>query len=455
MLKIAVLLKFYKGEISLFDASAYECALTVPDAEVTLVAMAPESCKEPLRQLTRLGAKRAILISDTVYAGSDTLATSKVLAKALKELTPDIVLSGRQSMDGDTAQVPSQVATFLGYNLITNAMEFNLAEIKTRIGTRKVDLPSVISVERIKTLRFPSLRSKPICVEVWNNSVLKLPLNECGALGSPTRVLKVYDKNPTTRKCKFISLSELPFVIKESLNKPKVKIELNTSQNKLDKIFIVGDWLDEIASTLAKEVVKIDSEDPTQIASEIKRLNAKRVLFNASIKNRTIAPCVSALLNTGLAADCIGVETDGKNMFVYRPASSDSVVAKIGFNCDVEMATVRTVLQTDNDLIFSVGYGAKDFVSDIKKMAEKFGAELTASRKVVDNGILEYERQVGLTGKIVSPKVYVAFGISGAVQHTVGMENSTTVIAINNDKNAKIFDYADYGVTEDIKNVKL
>ena len=66
-----------------------------------------------------------------------------------------------------------------------------------------------------------------------------------------------------------------------------------------------------------------------------------------------------------------------------------------------------------------------------------------------------YQSQVGLTGKIVRPKVYVAFGISGAVQHIVGMENSGTVIAINTDKDANIFDYADYGVTEDIKNVEL
>ena len=66
---------------------------------------------------------------------------------------------------------------------------------------------------------------------------------------------------------------------------------------------------------------------------------------------------------------------------------------------------------------------------------------------------MDYSAQVGLTGKIVRPKVYVAFGISGAVQHTVGMENAGTVIAVNCDKNAKIFDYADYGVIEDISKL--
>ncbi|MGN1052414.1 MAG: FAD-binding protein, partial [Candidatus Scatosoma sp.] len=77
-------------------------------------------------------------------------------------------------------------------------------------------------------------------------------------------------------------------------------------------------------------------------------------------------------------------------------------------------------------------------------------AELCCSRAVADSGTMSYEKQVGLTGKTVSPKIYVAFGISGAVQHTCAIAGAETVIAVNKDKNARIFDYADYGIIAEV-----
>lgn len=453
MVNIVVLLKFYKGEISLFDSAALECALETENAEVTIVAMAPLSAKEPLRQLSRLGVDRAILISDPIYAGSDTLATSKVLSKAIKKLSPDVVLCGRQSMDGDTAQVPPAVATITGYNLITNALEYNLNKVNTRLGEKTVKLPVVMSMEKIRNLRFPSLRSKPKDVEIWDNSVLGIDNKDCGLNGSPTKVLSVYEKQTGQRECKFIAIDQLDEAIKSALKKQTVKTEPPRSAEKLEKIFIVGDGLTDLAENLANSFERVKISDPKTIADQLIKENAKHVLFIATIENRAIAPCVAALLNTGLAADCIVVETDGKNMFCYRPAASESVVAKIGFKNGIEMATVRSPYSNDNEIIFSIGYGAKDHIDKITKMASKYGATVTASRKVVDSGLMDYSTQVGLTGKIVRPKVYVAFGISGAVQHTVGIENANTVIAVNCDKNAKIFDCADYGVIEDISKL--
>lgn len=79
-------------------------------------------------------------------------------------------------------------------------------------------------------------------------------------------------------------------------------------------------------------------------------------------------------------------------------------------------------------------------------MAAELNAELAATRKAVDNGLMPYKYQVGLTGKTVAPAVYIAVGVSGAVHHIVGMQKSGTVIAINTDKNAPIFEYSDYGI---------
>ena len=106
-------------------------------------------------------------------------------------------------------------------------------------------------------------------------------------------------------------------------------------------------------------------------------------------------------------------------------------------------------------MIFSIGKGAEPCIEKIKEFANDYGAELCCSRIVADTGALPYSAQVGLTGKRVSPIVYVAFGISGAVQHTCAIEGAQTVIAINKDKNSRMFDYADYGIVGEVENVKL
>ncbi len=103
-------------------------------------------------------------------------------------------------------------------------------------------------------------------------------------------------------------------------------------------------------------------------------------------------------------------------------------------------------------VIVSVGRGIKekDNLPVVEALAEVLGAELAASRPICDNGWLPMERQVGSSGQTVSPKMYVAVGISGAIQHLVGMKGSKTVVAINKDENAPIFETADYGVVGDL-----
>ena len=111
------------------------------------------------------------------------------------------------------------------------------------------------------------------------------------------------------------------------------------------------------------------------------------------------------------------------------------------------MATVRTKSDS-SDIILSGGKGVADSVDKLYELAEKLGAEIGASRGLVDMNRMPYDKQIGLTGKTVSPKIYIAVGISGAIHHTCAVEGSTTVIAINPDKDARIFDYADYGIVE-------
>ena len=114
--------------------------------------------------------------------------------------------------------------------------------------------------------------------------------------------------------------------------------------------------------------------------------------------------------------------------------------------------SARAVDLTSADIIVSVGRGIKekDNIPIVEELAKALGAELAASRPICDNGWLPMERQVGSSGQTVSPKMYLAVGISGAIQHLVGMKGAKTIVAINKDPNAPIFEVADYGIVGDL-----
>ncbi|MFB6084014.1 MAG: electron transfer flavoprotein subunit alpha/FixB family protein, partial [Halorientalis sp.] len=108
---------------------------------------------------------------------------------------------------------------------------------------------------------------------------------------------------------------------------------------------------------------------------------------------------------------------------------------------------------TDADVLVAAGGGCEGDVSPVRELADALDGEVAASRKAVDEGWVEPARQVGQTGKTVRPELYVACGISGAVQHLEGMNDSDTVVAINTDSNAPIFEHADYGIVGDLFEV--
>ncbi len=452
--KIAVCVKYCGGDLNPFDAAALECALRTGCENVTAVTMAPPSAAEKLAQLTRLGV-RAVLLSDPAFAGADTLATAKTLAAFLRREQPDFVFCGRQSVDGDTAQVPPCLSVLLGYGLVPSVMELSgtAASLRGGAGTLLTG-GQVVTFERIAALRFPSIRSKCGPVEIVGNDVLRLPAEECGQAGSPTRVVQSFENTAGRRKCTFLSSAQLPAVLAQALRKEQ-KPPAAQSGRKLQTVHFIGNVRAE-AERIAEraEEISFAGKSAKEIAREIEERGAKTVLWSDEPLMRILAPQAAAYLNAGLCADCTGLEADGENLVMIRPAAGGNITAKIVCRAPVTMATVRTAGGADS-LMFSVGRGAEGALGKIAAAAKKYGARLCCSRAAVDDGLLPYACQVGLTGQTAAPKVYVAFGISGAVQHLCAVERAGTIVAVNKDKDARIFDFADYGVLEDIDDVEL
>ncbi len=177
------------------------------------------------------------------------------------------------------------------------------------------------------------------------------------------------------------------------------------------------------------------------------------MLFASEDKSKMLSAKVAAELDLGLCADCTRLENEDGELIMYRPALSGSIIAKIKSLTRPALATVRTPSDKRKDIIVSAGFGVKDNIESVKAFAESINAEMGASRRLVDNGYMPYSAQIGLTGKTVSPPIFIAVGISGAVHHIVGFDRSGTVIAINPDRSAPVFDYADYGIVAEFQDI--
>ncbi|MBE6780343.1 MAG: hypothetical protein E7545_05115 [Ruminococcaceae bacterium] len=447
------------GEINPFDACAYEEALKI-GGEITLLSMGPLTARDFLLRLTRLGAKKAILLSDKAFAGADTLATAYTLALAIKKIKPDYIFCGRQTLVGDTAQTGPMLSVYAKANIITNVMDIvaiseNEITCKTRdFGEITTKSPTLLTVERINNLRLPSIRSKMGEVEVWTANDLKADLNRIGLTGSPTRVLETKENSSGRRRCKYITADELPAVISEALKRNAEKTEQTiTSDKKLSKVFCVGEAPIEYAKAVCDNPTVIPLDNSDKMAEYIKTEKPDAVIWGSDGLSKQTSAQVAAMLNLGLCADCTSLQTDGEILYMVRPALAGSVVAKIKSVTIPAMATVRTTQKDTADVLVGIGFGAREKIEKIKAFAEKMGGDITATRKMVDNDYLPYNLQVGLTGKTIAPAVYIAVGISGAVHHIVGMQRAGTVIAVNPDKDAPIFDYADYGIVASIEDV--
>lgn len=262
---------------------------------------------------------------------------------------------------------------------------------------------------------------------------------------------------------------------------------------------------DELATKRLEEVLLVEHQLLEKYTADgyaaalkqvIEQAKPDLVLLPHTYQVRDFAPKLAAKMSKGLVADCVGYRNDGgklvfvRQMFQGRTAAdvtfqgaapwlatfqagafrADQVAAGSGkaavkpLSVDLKADQIRTkplelfreakqaVDLTQSPIIVAIGRGIKapENIPQAQKLAELLGGEIAASRPICDEGWLPMERQIGSSGQTVAPKLYLALGISGAIQHVVGMKGSRCIVAINKDANAPIFEVADYGIVADI-----
>jgi len=275
---------------------------------------------------------------------------------------------------------------------------------------------------------------------------------------------------------------------------------------------VVGSGIGEIASEVAgKKVAKVYAIEspklapytPDAFATGLKQFLSQKeprlVLMPHTYQVRDFIPKLATSMNRTTVTDCIGYKKDGERLLFTRQMFQGKLAADVSFSCDapwfvtfqngafrgdkveagtspapieavsVEIAddAVRNKPQevfkeakqavdlTQAEIIVAVGRGIKEQknIEIAKQLAEAIGGEIAASRPICDSGWLPMDRQIGSSGQTVAPKLYLALGISGAIQHIVGMKGARTIIAVNKDSEAPIFEIADYAVVGNLFDV--
>jgi electron transfer flavoprotein alpha subunit len=563
--------------------------------QIVSLTMGPPFAEEVLRYTLSLGAEASVLLTDRKLGGADTAATAYPLAQAIRKIEKEIfkgdrnyiIVSGMQSVDGDTAQVPPQIAEELGIVHIAYATAFGYDN-----GHLKVDRITRRGKETVSPLSYPCLVTVTQWTEPfypsfgrtrwaysqklyqWSAADVTADESRIGLAGSRTNVVRIFSpKEVAQRNCVFENdITKLVKMVKETFaqklvatakeeEKPKYRVpegkkpdytgdvwvyaeqeggEINpASFELLGKATELARPLNEkVGAVLVGKDVKVLAQEliaygankvyiaehellanflpvpyAKAVAELIEKYKPQMMLFSATPLGRELGPRVAYRANSGLTADCTGLDiVDFKRgsreyigiLMQTRPALGGNIMASIiSQNSTVQMSTARPGVMraltadkkrtgevfehaphiTEADLgarivaaelrplaselkdaavIVCGGGGCKTkegFDKYVRPLAESLGkflgqeAMVGASRVAVEAGFIDRTHQVGQTGQTVKPRVYLAVGVSGAVQHVTGMQSSDIIIAINKDPNARIFKVADFGVVGNLEEV--
>jgi len=564
------------NEINPFDRRAITFAAESRrryGGELVVMTMGPPQAKDALIEAMSMGMDRSVHLLDRAFAGSDTLATSRALAAAIRnEMPVDLVLCGKYSVDAETGHIGPEVAELLDIPHVSGAINVGL---NTPPSPITVDAETDYGVQRIET-RLPLLITtaerlikpySPKPDEIENAKIKPYKVVQARELGealfgfegSPTSVSHIYSIE-SKRKCEIIegktieakvqkltkSLSEQGlFTGWKDEKTTKIMPEGSRTIIKKKPFWVVAEIVQgqvrpvtyellgkgiELATRLESELCALTfsegTEDQTRslithgadkvyvlknqrlsqysndayasaLAQTITKLAPYAVIAPATSFGRDFIPRVAARLGLGMTSDCIGLElNDQQQLIQLKPAFGGNIVAPIvsktlpqlatirpgmlspagenrsreGETVDVELTGIKPIsrvveeefrsdrdaLRLDNaEVIVAIGagVGGPQKLSSVNELASVLDAPIATTRKVVDLGWLPSQLQVGLTGKSIGPRLYIAVAVRGAFNHMVGVSRARIVVAINNDPSAPIFKNCDYGIVGDYAEV--
>ncbi len=541
------------------------------EGEITVMTMGPPQAREALMELLASGADRAVHLNDRAFAGSDTLATSRALAAALRLGQYDIVFCGKYSLDAETGQVGPEVAEMLDIPQVTNAKAVVREDgqlLVTRMtddGTEELRLPLPALITVPEDIAAPARPNRAGREEAPNKPYETLAaadlsddLSGFGLKGSPTWVHEITTVQ-IERHVRMIPSDELAQAARELAaalvdeqglfsgwkgaddDAPIAPAERSTANDRA--VWVAAELYDgrvrpvtlellgeglRLAQRLGSELAVVVlgkgvadlareltahgadrvyiADDPRLehydtelytgvLADAIQRLKPYVVLLPSTANGRDLAPRIAGRLELGLTGDCVGFDLNADDLLVQlKPAFGGNIVAPIMSRTLPQMSTVRPgvlrkvkpnyerkphvdrldlsqlgpsrverlgaepsvgakgiELETAEIVVGAgFGVGGPDNLPMLDELAGVLGASVCATRKIVDLGWMPRQQQVGLTGKVISPRLYLGLGIRGFFNHTIGIQKAQTIVAVNNDPEAPIFQVADYGVVADV-----
>jgi electron transfer flavoprotein alpha subunit len=524
---------------------------TIASGSVTVFTMGPPAAEDALREAIAWGRDRGaeirgVLVSDSAFAGSDTIATARALASALRRQGPfDLILTGKNSLDADTGQVPPQLAELLGLTFAAGVKRLELDGDVLRLGCEHDDswvelecrLPALLScaerlcdpskvpppqraavpADLINTLRAADigagpwgaagslttvgvcrsltvhrsrriLPDEPVTVQVQeavrelrdrgalrrDSSRPALPLPVTGGPGPVVAVIADPGHKALTRDlCGLAARLAADVNGSTVLMAPHEVDETEAGSWGADRLLrIVGcDLEEDIAVAVSSAVWKMP-------------LRPWAILAGSTAYGREVASRVAATLGAGLTGDATDVEVVDGRLVAWKPAFGGQLVAAVTATSPVQMVTMRSGVvppslsrrqvaelstlsvqprsrlwvhrRQQEDALESLGQAATvigvgqgvtpEDLHELDELCDVLAAQIGCTRKVTDSGWMPHARQIGVTGRAISPALYVAIGISGKFNHMVGVRAAGTVLAINPDREALVWQHADIGV---------
>lgn len=569
-----------RGIVNPFDRSAIALAVDLKQrlgATTTVVTMGPPAAAEALYEGLASGLDRAVHLCDAGFAGSDTLATARALSAFMRREPFQLILCGKHTIDGETAQVGPELAELVGIPHLAGVSKVRIsddgraviAERETDEGHEEVQVPLPCLLTAAEHLLPPVPVRKPMLDQARSQPITRLGVadlalssEDVGRSGSPTWVEEIRVLPPIERpKVRFLSGSiaemaeelaaalrnlprqeralepvplskaapsdqpvrerpdtrrdvwvvverdaggELTTGTRELLGKAQELLQSLSGEAVAVLFGSVSEALlaacaeagaDAVVSLEAGGLAAYDSQTyAAALCQSIERLLPHTVLFSSSERGRDLAPRVAARLQLGLTGDAVGLLVDdARRLVALKPAFSGNIVAPILSRTYPQMATVRPgvfPLRPQNPqrrarrqplpvsglppaasrilhstvttqrgaesltaartvIGVGMGIGGPDNVKVVRELAERLGAAIAITRRVADSGWLPRQLQVGLTGKVIAPDVYIAVGVRGVGNHTIGIQRAGTIIAVNKDEKAPIFQLANYGIVAD------